>query len=70
MTAKKKVFSFVNVARDCRTFDESERYPKLEKIGVWTDGVGISHEREPGWPSAYRFKEGRRYRITIEEVEE
>lgn len=42
-------------------------------MAVWTDGLSISNEessedRKKGFRPAYRFKKGRRYRITIEEL--
>lgn len=41
---------------------------KYERIAVWTDGLSISSEREPGWAPAYRFVKGKKYRITIEQL--
>ena len=42
-------------------------------MAVWTDGLSISNEESPEdrkkwFRPAYRFKKGRRYRITIEEL--
>jgi hypothetical protein len=62
-------FQYEAEAKDARTLDEKRQYgDKLERLGVWTDGLSISSEYEPGWAPAFRFKKGEKYRITIEKV--
>jgi hypothetical protein len=58
-------FVYEAEAKEC---GHNPKYPQLEKIGVWTDGLSISSEYEPGWRPAYRFVKGQKYRITIEKL--
>lgn len=56
------VFSFESVAKPVKNKHN------VEILGVWTDGLSITSEYEPGWAPAYRFKKDKTYRITITEV--
>lgn len=62
-------FTFISEAKDARTLQEKELYPKLEKLGVWTDGLGIHSEYQSGDYAAFRFKKGKRYKICIREID-
>lgn len=63
-----KKFTFDAVAKDYKTEREKVMFPKLSKLGAWTDGVMFSTEWEPGDYAAFRMKEGKKYRVTIEEI--
>lgn len=64
-----KTFAFEAVGRDARDPNQ-RRYADLERVSVWTDGLMLSSEHEPGWPAAYRLRIGRKYRITVEDITE
>ena len=36
-----------------------------ERVGVWTDGLMVSTEHEPGWPAVLRLIAGKKYRVTV-----
>lgn len=38
------------------------------EIGAWTDGIGVFSD--DGMFCAYRLKVGKKYKVTIEEIEE
>ena len=40
-----------------------------ENVDVWTDGLLLQSSWEPGWPCAFRLHRGKRYRVTVEEIE-
>lgn len=57
----KKVFEFEAISKSFTT-----KFADLEKVGVWTDGLGLISEAEPNWPCAYKLKPNKKYKITIE----
>ena len=70
MTKPQPLFAFEAPARPIKA---TATTPAM--LGVWTDGVSIhleceedAAERRAGSHPAYRLKEGRRYRVTIEEL--
>ena len=57
------------------TFEaEARKLPKPrhsdEVVAAWTDGLAIQSEYIKNVPMAYRLVVGRRYRVTVEEIEE
>ena len=60
---------FVFVAPAIKRAGPTKEHPHImEEVSVHTDGLTIHSMHEPGWPAAYRFEQGKRYRITIEEL--
>ena len=58
-------FSFIAIAISRSLPDEA-----LQRTTAHTDGLTLRSEDEPGWPSAYKLIPGRKYQITIQEVDD
>lgn len=60
---------FTAVGKNAVNAAERKKFgPKFERVGVWTDGLMLASEHEPGWPPEFRLKIGKSYRVTIEEL--
>jgi hypothetical protein len=63
-----KAFTFESEAKKTKALGP------LPEVGVWTDGIGVymednRAERGAGFWPAHRLVPGKRYRITIEEID-
>lgn len=45
----------------------AKKFGKRKEIGVWTDGVMLSTDQD--WACEYKLEEGKKYKITVEEIE-
>jgi len=60
---------FKAVAVANTTAEEKTRFGKyFERVAVWTDGLMLSSETEPGWRPAFRLHAGKAYAVSVEEL--